>query len=177
MIKKNLTVDIPEYIPNPHSEIPEYISNLYKLPVWILRILGYKQIPDEHLCKYEEQAKLARFATIYDGFSRYIKFLLYVYENNPDILDKVPEDMKVSFTNAVFQLAELLCEFLSETKLAPFMVQKEGGILLGIPEIFMKSEAKAKMPMILDKLNEFQIQHCWIHHFMPNEPFRADGYM
>jgi hypothetical protein len=33
------------------------------------------------------------------------------------------------------------------------------------------------MPMILDKLNEFQIQHCWIHHFMPNEPFRADGYM
>jgi hypothetical protein len=102
---------------------------------------------------------------------------LYVYENNPDILDKVHEDMKVPFTNAVFQLAELLCEFLSETKLAPFMVQKEGGFLLGIPETFMKSEAKAKMPMILDKLNEFQIQHCWIHHFMPNEPFRADGYM
>jgi hypothetical protein len=155
--KKNLTIEIPNLNLNPQ---------LYNLHEHRLR-----PIPDswEGDNIDEQQAKFARFITVNNKVTRYIELLNYVFETNQKFLDVVQEYEKLLFLNKIIEFCKLVEEHLCEKKLISFMMQKEG-LLLANLFTFMESDANEKMQLILEKVNQFQINHCWIHKYMPDEP-------
>jgi hypothetical protein len=92
-----------------------------------------------------------------------------VLETNRRILDVVPEHEKLLFLNELYELGKLVEEHLCDEELASFMMQKEE-LLLANLDTFIESDANEKMQLILEKVNKFQINHCWIHKYMPDKP-------
>jgi len=166
--KKNLTVEIPMPVYPLKVEIPKYNPNpqLYNLHKYRLR-----PIPDSWKDENtdEQQAKFARFITVNNKVTRYIELLNHAFNTNLMIMDAVPESEKIKFLNELSELGKLVEEHLCEKKLISFMMQKEG-LLLANLDTFMESDANEKMQLILEKVNQFQINHYWIHKYMPDEP-------
>jgi len=159
-----LKVEIPNYNPNPqlydlHKRGLRPISNSWK---------------DENTD--EQQAKLDNFITAYDEVMNYIHSLNHAFNTNLRIMDAVPESKKIQFLNELSELGKLVEVHLCEEKLALFMI-REKGLLLANLDTFMESDAKEKMQLILEKVNQFQIYHCWIHKYMPDEPPWVHGYI